>query len=82
MKKKTYFLFFITCRGEQLLEQMKDCLDADKERERASAKALDKSHRLLVSLKEGANHLYETLKDIKLTLVQQIIALLAKAKLS
>lgn len=48
---------------------MKDRLDADKERERASAKALDKSHRLLVSLKEGANHLYETLKDIKLTLV-------------
>lgn len=52
-----------------MLERMKDHLDKDKERLELNTTTLDRSHRLLVSLKEGANHLYDTLKDIKLTLV-------------
>lgn len=52
-----------------MLERMKDHYDKDKERLELNTASLDRSHRLLVSMKEGSNHLYETLKEIKLTLV-------------
>ncbi|PIK35614.1 putative coiled-coil domain-containing protein [Apostichopus japonicus] len=55
-------------QGEQMLERMKDHFDKDKERLELNTASLDRSHRLLVSMKEGSNHLYETLKEIKLTL--------------